>query len=199
MFMNPLRFLPTGLAAGSLLAAMVLSASAPASAAVSTAGGSARAGVITALDYNSTGWSYLQVPWTTNVPDFQEPGFDDSAWPTGQAGFGTTNGTCSWNNPTNIKTPWAVNTDILARHWIHIPRDAQQVRIQGTVDNDAQVYLNGHLVQSVKSGNCDAGTIDVVVPAVYLDCCNLLAIRGRDRGVAAYLNVRVTYVKPTQA
>ncbi|WP_432928524.1 hypothetical protein ACQPZZ_02450 [Microbispora sp. CA-135349] len=194
--MNRLRhLLPAGLAAGTLVAAMALAA--PAATAAQAA--NARSYVVTALGYNSTGWTYRQVPATTQVPDFAERGFDDSAWPTGQAGFGTTNGTCSWNNPANVKTPWAVNTDILVRHWLHLPRDAQEVRIQGTVDNDAQVYFNGHLLQSVKGGNCAGGTIDVVVPAAYLDCCNLLAARGHDVGVAAYLNLRVTYVKPTQA
>ncbi|MEV7801618.1 hypothetical protein AB0O28_01565 [Microbispora sp. NPDC088329] len=194
--MNRLRhLLPAGLAAGTLVGAMALAA--PAATAAQAA--NARSYVVTALDYNSTGWTYRQVPATTQVPGFAERGFDDSAWPAGQAGFGTTNGTCSWNNAASVKTPWAVNTDILARHWLHLPRDAQAVRIQGTVDNDAQVYFNGHLVQSVKSGACAAGAIDVVVSAADLDCCNLLAVRGHDAGVAAYLNLRVTYVKPTQA
>ncbi|WP_055481004.1 hypothetical protein [Sphaerimonospora mesophila] len=194
MFAKPSRFLSTGLAAGALLAAMAVSVAAPASAAQSNADDTA----VTALDYNSTGWRYLQVPSTTDVPAFYERGFDDSAWKTGQSGFGTPTG-CSFNTPANVKTPWDINTDILVRHWLHIPRDAEQVRIQGTVDNDAQVYLNGHLVQTAKSGYCNTGAIDVVVPANYLDCCNLLAIRGHDYGGSAYLNVRVTYIKPTRA
>ncbi|WP_433499111.1 hypothetical protein ACQP1K_01775 [Sphaerimonospora sp. CA-214678] len=194
MFVKPSRFLSTGLAAGTLLAAMAVSVAAPASAAQSNADDT----VVTALDYNSTGWRYLQVPPSTEAPTFYERGFDDSAWKAGQSGFGTATG-CSFNTPANVKTPWAVNTDILVRHWLHIPRDAEQVRIQGTVDNDAKVYLNGHLVQTAESGHCKTGAIDVVVPANYLDCCNLLAIRGHDYGGSTYLNVRVTYIKPTRA
>ncbi|WP_169949746.1 hypothetical protein [Microbispora sp. H11081] len=193
--MNRLRHLPAGLAAGALVAATVLAAP----AATAAQAPSERATVVTALGYDSTGWTYRQVPATTQVPGFAGRGFDDSAWPTGQAGFGTTNGTCSWNNKTSVKTPWAVNTDLLVRHWVHLPRDAQQVRIQGTVDNDAEVYFNGDLLQTVKSGKCAAGAIDVVVPVADLDCCNLLAVRAHDAGVATYLNLRVTYVKPTQA
>ncbi|MFB9629208.1 hypothetical protein [Nonomuraea helvata] len=174
--------------------------SVPASASASTSPADTRATVVTALDYNSTGWRYRQVPPGTDEPFFYERDFDDSDWTAGQEGFGTTSARgCSWNNPATVKTPWELNTDILVRHWIHIPRDAQEVRIQGTVDNDAQVYLNGRLVQTAVSGNCRAGAIDVVVPVRYLDCCNVLAIRGHDRGVASYLNVRVTYVKPTAA
>lgn len=193
MFKRPLRLLPTGLAAGSLLAAMALS---PPTAASASPVGSARVTVVTALGYNSTDWRYRQVPPGTDEPLFFERSFDDSDWSTGQEGFGTTGGTCPWNNSANVKTPWAVNTDILVRHWLHIPRDAQAVRIRGTVDNDARVYLNGHLLQTAASGNCNAGAIDVVVPARYVECCNLLAIRGHDYGGETYLNVEVTYLKP---
>jgi hypothetical protein len=186
MVKRPMRFLSAGLTAGSLLTGMALSA--PASA--------ARATVVTALGYNSTDWTYRQVPPGADEPAFFERGFDDSAWPTGQEGFGTINGTCPWNNVANVKTPWAVNTDLLVRHWVHVPRDAQQVRIEGTVDNDARVYFNGRLVQTALSGNCATGAINVVIPDRYLECCNVLAVRGHDYGAAAYLNVRVTYVKP---
>jgi hypothetical protein len=193
MFTKPSRSLPASLAAGSLLAAMAMSVPSPASAAPA---GSARATVVTVLGYNSTDWTYRQVPPGTDEPLFYERNFDDSGWPTGQEGFGTTNGPCSWNNPANVKTPWAVNTDLLVRHWLHVPRDAQQVRIQGTVDNDARVYFNGHLLQTALSGGCHAGAINVVVPVRDLECCNVLAIRGHDYGLATYLNVQVTYVKP---
>lgn len=188
------RFLPTVLAACSLLAVAAMSSPEPASASPAKA----RQTVVTALGYNSTDWRYLQVPPAANAPLFYHRNFDDSGWPTGQEGFGTGTG-CAWNNPANVKTPWALNTDILVRHWVHIPRNALQVRVEGTIDNDAQVYFNGHLVQAVRSGFCHGGAINVAVPADDLECCNLLAIRGHDYGGSTYLNVRVTYVKPTAA
>src|SRR5262249_42509749 len=144
MFKRKSRTLLTSLAAGSLLAAMAMSVPSPASASPAAKAPA----VVTVLGYNSTDWTYRQVPPETDEPLFYERNFDDSGWPTGQEGFGTINGTCSWNNPANVKTLWAVNTDILVRHWLHIPRDAQTVRIQGTVDNDARVYFNGHLLQT---------------------------------------------------
>jgi hypothetical protein len=195
MIKRRLRFLPAGVAAGTLLTAMALAV--PASASAAPAKG-ARATVVTALGYNSTDWTYRQVPPAADAPMFYMRGYDDSAWPTGQEGFGTSTG-CPWNTPANVKTPWALNTDLLVRHWIHLPRDAQSVHIEGTIDNDARVYLNGHLVQTALSGGCQPGAINVVVPDSYLDCCNLLAIRGHDYGGSAYLNVRVTYLKPTTA
>ncbi|GGT25929.1 hypothetical protein ACFFV7_30170 [Nonomuraea spiralis] len=193
MFKKLLRFLLIGLAAGSLLATAALYA--PASASASPTG--ARQSVVTVLGYNSTDWKYLQVPPASDAPLFYARNFDDSGWSSGQEGFGTTNGICSWNKAANVKTPWAVNTDILVRHWVHIPRGARQIRIQGTIDNDARVYFNGRLVQAVKSGGCVAGAINVVLPVRGMESCNLLAIRGHDYGVGTYLNVEVSYVRPT--
>jgi hypothetical protein len=61
------------------------------------------------------------------------------------------------------------------------------------VDNDADVYVNGHLLQHAKSGNCNSGGISVDVPARDLKRDNVLAIRGHDYGNATYLDVQVTY------
>jgi hypothetical protein len=183
-----------GLAAGSLLTAMALSGPASASASA-VPPKDARATVVTALGFNSTDWTYRQVPPAADEPMFYQRYFDDSSWPTGQEGFGTSTG-CSFNNPANVHTGWAPNTDMLVRHWVHIPRDAQQVHIEGTIDNDARVYFNGSLVQTALSGSCITGAINVIVPDRYLDCCNVLAIRGHDYGGSTYLNVRVTYTKP---
>ncbi|MEV4392766.1 hypothetical protein [Nonomuraea sp. NPDC049607] len=43
------------------------------------------------------------MPPAANAPFFYEPNFDDSGWSTGQEGFGATNGTCAWNNATNVR------------------------------------------------------------------------------------------------
>ncbi|HEU5158756.1 MAG TPA: hypothetical protein VFU43_17290 [Streptosporangiaceae bacterium] len=199
MLKRRLRFLPTSVAAGSLLAAMALSVPAPAPAAAAAAPAtSARAVLVTALGYNSTDWRYRQVPPGADAPVFYERGFDDSTWSTGREGFGTRTG-CPFNTPANVHTGWAPNTDMLVRHWVHLPRGARQVRIEGTIDNDARVYFNGNLVQTALSGSCQTGAINVVVPDNYLECCNLLAIRGHDYGGSTYLNVRVTYLTPTAA
>lgn len=191
MFKKALRFLPLGLAASALL----VTAAVPALASASPSLAGARQKVVTVLGYNSTDWKYLQVPPAKDAPFFHEPNFDDSDWPSGQEGFGTTNGACPWNNSTNVKTTWAVNSDILIRHWVHIPHKARTIRIQGTVDNDARVYFNGRLVQSVRSGGCLANAINVVLPARGRYGSNLLAIHGHDYGTGTYLNVQVSYEK----
>ncbi|WP_117208072.1 hypothetical protein [Allorhizocola rhizosphaerae] len=176
-------------AVSALLAVMVLSW--PAAAA--TAKAVPTEATVIAVDYNSSGWAYLQVAQDEDTPPFETSGFDDSDWPVGQAPFGTSTG-CSHNE--SVKTQWQPNTDLLVRRWVHLPTNAQEVRIEGTVDNDALVYLNGQLLQTVSSGSCRTNDINVVVPPEVLEPCNLLAIHGSDRGLATYLDVRVTYTTP---
>jgi len=148
---------------------------------------------IVALPYMSQGWQHMQVASPTAYPDFYLPSFDASSWPVGQEGFGTTNGSCSWNNSEFVKTYWHVFTDMLVRHSLSIPKNAMDVVIRGSIDNDATVYLNGVKLQYVQSGGCQSGAIDARVPSHLLGTDNLLAIRGHDYGVATYLNVQVTY------
>jgi len=61
------------------------------------------------------------------------------------------------------------------------------------VDNNADIYVNGTLLQHVESGNCQADAISVDVPAADLGSKNLLAIRATDLGVEDYIDVQVTY------
>jgi hypothetical protein len=146
-----------------------------------------------ALPYGARGWQYKQVPWGAD-PYFYYPVIDPRGWQFGRAAFGTTNGTCFWNSPTYVHTHWDLNTDMLTRHWLKIPDRATNVQIIGTVDNNATVYFNGVVLQSVSSGNCQADAINVTVPRRDLEWrYDLLAIRGHDYGVADFLDVTVTY------
>src|ERR1700759_1066186 len=103
----------------------------------------------TALAHNSKGWRYHRTPSTTADKDFYKPGFNASSWKKGQEGFGDDTGECSWNNPSQVKTIWNVATDLLVRPPVTLPAHAKSVHVYGTIDNDAHVYFNGHLVQYV--------------------------------------------------
>jgi hypothetical protein len=145
-----------------------------------------------ALAYGSSGWSYQQVAYGEDQ-GFEQPSYDASSWPAGQAGFGTTDGTCSWNNATQVNTIWEPGTDMLLRHQLAIPSGATNVHITGTIDNNAEVYINGTLIDNVQSGNCQADAIDVDIPAADISASNLLAIRATDLGDADFIDVQVTY------
>ena len=144
------------------------------------------------LGYGSLGWSYRQVAYD-GERGFEAPSFDDKAWTVGQAGFGTTDGTCPWNNPNQVKTNWDPGTDLLLRHHFTVPDTVAAIHIEGTVDNNADVYVNGNLVQHVDNGFCTPGGIYVDVPASALTDDNVLAIRARDLGSASFIDMEVTY------
>jgi hypothetical protein len=146
------------------------------------------------LTYQSTGWSYRQVAHDAQK-GFQAPGTDTSTWKTGQAGFGTTDNVCPWNNAKKIHTAWDANTDLLLRHTFYAKSSPGVMRILGTIDNNSDVYVNGTLVQHSESGSCAAGAISADIPAKLLHGgANVLAIRAIDLGDAAYVDVEVVYV-----
>jgi GDSL-like Lipase/Acylhydrolase family len=149
----------------------------------------------TALHYDSFGWSYQEVAYGGD-PGFQRPSYNASSWPIGQAAFGTTDGTCPWNNASQVNTPWDPGTDMLLRHHLAIPAGAKNVNISGTVDNNAKVYINGVLIDDVQSGNCNVGAINASIPSSDLRSRNLLAIRATDLGSATFIDVQVTYDGP---
>ncbi|MDQ1292853.1 MAG: hypothetical protein QG608_734 [Actinomycetota bacterium] len=169
--------------------------SGPASAADGGSDPLQEAGV--ALPYGSTGWWYKQIPGTGGaVPE--EPPQEAAIWSGGRAPFGSTAGPCTWNNPTQVKTLWAVNTDLVLVRDFRLPPNATNVRIMGTVDNDALIHVNDHIVPKVFSGSCQAGAINAVIPDASLNAngTNVVMIHASDHGVATYLDVQITYIVP---
>jgi hypothetical protein len=151
----------------------------------------------TAVPKKATGYTYKQVGVGADS-GFEAVGYDDSSWSTGTAGFGTTNGTCPFNNATDIGTPWDLDTDMLLRKTFTLPASATNLKVNGTVDNDATVYINGTQIGWVAhSGNCDVDAVNFSAADSQLVAgTNLLAVRGHDFGVAAYIDQQVTYDVP---
>ncbi|MDL1893407.1 hypothetical protein FBQ87_11045, partial [Sphingobacteriales bacterium CHB3] len=148
----------------------------------------------TIIPYLGTGYKYNQVSWGS-LSGFESPGYDDNAWATGDAGFGSIGG-CALNNATYVRTSWAVNTDILVRKQFTLPGGARNVKINVAIDNDVQVFVNGHDVSGglrTREGCAVRGRFVFVVPdEILIAGSNLLAIRGHDRGSECYLDVEVT-------
>lgn len=149
----------------------------------------------TVIPYQDTGWKYDDV--ATGADDgFQASSFDDSGWSTGQAAFGSVDPpTCAVNDPTLVHTNWDLNTDMLIRRHFTAPPGTTSLHLDGTVDNNADIYLNGALLGHVDSGNCVTGAINLDIPVGDLTSDNVLAIRGTDIGVADYLDVQLTAIQ----
>ena len=87
--------------------------------------------------------------FTTDKPqgDWSKPGFDDSAWKEGSAGFGA-------GGPpgARIKTPWAT-ADIWLRRQMEIPATPSgpgSLELWMHHDEDAEVFVNGVLASRVR-------------------------------------------------
>src|SRR4051794_33489817 len=97
------------------------------------------------IPYLDTGWKYKVVPYN-DWPGFESPGFDDSSFALGDAGFGTEDFSfgCALYHPPDLKTPWAPSTDILLRKTFTVPPGAGPVRVAVAIDDQVQVFVNGH-------------------------------------------------------
>lgn len=146
------------------------------------------------VPYLATGYKYQQVSAGTGA-GFEAPGFDDASWLTGQAGFGNIAAGCPLNNSTYVKTAWSPLTDILIRRHISLPAGAG-LRVSAAIDNDIQVFINGHDVSGglrTHEGCAVRGSFVFTVPNNILNVGdNVVAVRGHDRGVDCYLDIQIT-------
>jgi hypothetical protein len=146
------------------------------------------------VPYGAAGYKYQVVPTDEGV-GFERPDFDDSAFAVGDAGFGTREGYCPLNNPDAVKTDWPVGTDLLVRRTLDLPAGTTDVVVYVAVDNDAQVFVNGYDVSGGLQTHEDCPSVEfafAVPDGVLRAGTNLLAVRARDRGILAFLDLSVT-------
>lgn len=145
---------------------------------------------------------------------WETPTFDDSSWgPAVQAAFGL-QGSCG----LPVSTPWPGASggvpDILVRKHFTAPLGTTSVSIQLAIDNDAQVFVNGHNITGTASigidltgfarhENCPSTTspdpafvftIDTSGNRLNIGGDNVIAVHGRDRGDQTYLDLKATLV-----
>lgn len=135
------------------------------------------------------GWSGL---YTTDTPpsDWYKPGFDDSAWKTGQGAFGTM--------PAEMlaKTMWDTPS-IWVRRTFSIPADikGKPVYLNYSHDDDAIIYING--IKVVDTGNaCRKGAcleLPEEAAASLMPEGNVIAAYCHDRGGLAFLDFGIEY------
>jgi thrombospondin type 3 repeat protein len=160
-------------------------------AAVSLGAGRGEAADQVVIPYGATGYRYLQTAHG-GAPGFEAPAFDDSDWATGDAAFGVGGG-CPIDS--TIKTTWSPNTDMLLRKSFDLPA-GYSVRIGVAIDNDVDVFVNGHAVgpRFVHELCATRDSIVFLVNPAFLvpGAANLLAVRAIDRGGLSLVDVQVT-------
>jgi hypothetical protein len=124
---------------------------------------------------------------------WNEAGFDDSSWVVGQAPFG--NGMDLGCNFAPANSPFPERGRVLLRKTFSLPAGAHGLRIQGTVDNHAHIYVNGHDVGEADDGNCQKDGIDFAVPDAYLNPGgdNLIAAAADDWSLVTFFDIQATY------
>ena len=147
------------------------------------------------VPYGASEYKYQVVPVDDGI-GFERPDFDDSAFGIGDAGFGTREGYCALNNPGDVRTEWPVETDLLVRKTFELPVGTTDVVVHVAVDNDVQVFINGYDVSDGLQTHEECPSLNsftFAVPDSLLQVgTNLLAVRARDRGGLAYLDLEVT-------
>ena len=146
----------------------------------------------TVVPYGASGYRYMVVAHGA-LPAFQDPAFDDSGFSTGAAPFGS-GGSCPLG-PT-FQTLWPIDTDVLVRRTINFPAGASAVSVGIAIDNDVDVYWNGALVGQQTHEDCATqDSLVVSVPDALVQAGNnVLAVRGVDRGIVSFLDIRVSAV-----
>ncbi len=164
--------------------------------ALAGAGGVASAdngGPGTAIAYGST-YKALVNPGT--VPSgFEQPGFDDSGWALDQAPFSSSVGSTAGCGFPAGASLFPVNGTVYLRKSFNLPANAFGLHIDGTIDNNADVYVQGHHEAYVSSGSCATGAINLDVSNSDLNHGgdNVVAVKAVDTGDITFFDMQATY------
>ncbi len=150
--------------------------------------------VTTLMPYESAGYRYQILPTTQTPPvGFEQPNYNDSAWSVGQASFGFNDG-CVF--PFNVRTNWQINTRLILRKTVTVPANAENLRVNLSVDNDIEkVWFNGtEISRPIQNSNCtlrDQYYFDIPQNLVQTGN-NLIAYQVSDRGRQTFFDSRIT-------
>ncbi len=160
------------------------------------------------VPYKDTGYRYMQLGAGQPPPEgFEQADFNDSGedWNTGAAAFGS-GGACpldstvhtSWPAASGSVTDVAHSTQIVLRKTFNLPAGMTNLTVGVAIDNDVQVFVNGVNITGVEGflehENCatlDSFILTVPNSAVHPGT-NVIVVQARDRGVASFVDIRVT-------
>jgi hypothetical protein len=134
--------------------------------------------------------------YTTEAPpaDWFQPGFDDSGWRTGEAGFGT-RGTPG----AVVRTVWNTSDIWLRREFTMPAGRFDHLHLLLHHDEDAEVYINGVLAARVGgfTGNYEPIPLTPAGRAALKPGRNLFAVHCHQTGGGQYIDLGLSMVKET--
>lgn len=145
--------------------------------------------VPTAGEANNLLWRY-----TTRRPGegWFKPGFDDSAWRQGPAGFGT-QGTPG----AIVRTTWNNQNIWLRREFVLPERLPDNLSLSVHHDEDVEVYINGELAASANGYTTDYEPLPLTAAgkAALQPGKNVIAVHCRQTGGGQYIDVGLVEIK----
>jgi RHS repeat-associated protein len=171
------------------------------------------------IPYQSTNDLYRFVTTIGDVTNFYVTNFDESTFTNGRAGFGSYGAciSCGLNNPTFVHTHWPGADggvpELLIRRHFYVPPGTTNLSMGFTVDNNAEIYINGVLVtdasaaQDIYNGgfsysapwfvhggcpNYDDLILAGLSTNLWHPGYNLLAVRAQDGGCECFFDCRIS-------
>lgn len=144
-------------------------------------------GDVILFDWKATGWRYYQFSSGSPPAGWETPSFDDTGWSVGQGSFGSGSG-CPIQ--VHVNTTWSINSTLLMRRTYTLT-DPANVYIDGSVDNDCEIFLNGVSLGTVTHDNCPSFG-DIFVTAYAPAGTATFAFRSVDRGIESFSDWRAT-------
>jgi hypothetical protein len=157
------------------------------------------------ISWEANGYKYLAGP-ADHDAGFEAPGFADGSWAAGRGAFGDHDaGNIYCALDASVHTSWASSqtsaTDMLLRHSFSVaagwPND---LNVSVAIDNDIQVFVNGTEITSgltTHEGCATRGSFNFTVSHSLLTAGNnVIAVRARDRGVDALVDIQLVAGTP---
>jgi hypothetical protein len=132
--------------------------------------------------------------FTTDKPadDWMQPAFKDDAWKSGPGGFGT-QGTPA----AVVRTEWNTKDIWLRRTFELTSTDVDELSLRVHHDEDAEIYINGKLVNSLRRFSTEYGPAAVAseVKSALKTGTNVLAVHCKQTGGGQYIDVGVNEIR----
>jgi hypothetical protein len=100
----------------------------------------------------------------------------------------------------SVNTNWPINSTIVLMKAFDLPAGATRLRVQLSVDNDAQVFINGTSIGSVTHDGCPfVDEFLLTAPnSILRSPINYIRVVARDRGDESFVDLRVLVDVPSQ-